>query len=99
MPPKTRKRKQNEVTSTLDALRSSPSTSILKKPRNANKTIIKNMNKVLHKSIDQENIRNTDVNDIDDNTQYYEITESPPQSPLNESFTNTLENLSVDPKD
>ncbi|CAG8688841.1 8262_t:CDS:2 [Cetraspora pellucida] len=78
MPPKTRKRKQNEVTSALDALRSSLFTSILKKPQNANETIIKNMNKVLHKSIDQENIRNTDVNNIDDNIQYYEITESLP---------------------
>ncbi|CAG8782215.1 9461_t:CDS:2, partial [Cetraspora pellucida] len=95
MPPKTRKRKQNEA---LDALRSSPSTSILKKPRNANETIIKNTNKVLRKSIDQENIRNTDINDINDNTQYYKITESPPRSLLNESFTNTLENLSVDSK-
>ncbi|CAG8726306.1 11801_t:CDS:2, partial [Cetraspora pellucida] len=47
----------------------------------------------------QENIRNTNVNDINDNTQYYEITKSPPRSPLNKSFTNTLENLSVDPKD
>ncbi|CAG8623452.1 4425_t:CDS:2 [Cetraspora pellucida] len=68
MPPKTRKRKQNEVTSELDALRS-------------------------------KNIRNTDVNDINNNTLYNEITESPSRSPLNESFTNILENLSIDPKD
>ncbi|CAG8773197.1 14700_t:CDS:2, partial [Cetraspora pellucida] len=64
----------------LNALQSDPSTPIVKKPRNATIQLL-----------------NDDVNDIDDNTQnsLYEITESPSRSPLNESFTNNLENLSV----
>ncbi|RIB30290.1 hypothetical protein C2G38_2238351 [Gigaspora rosea] len=104
MPPKGRKRnpepQQNEVNTALDALRSNPSTSI-KKLRNTEQTTAqspKNAKTVLHNSMNQSNY--VDVDDIDDDIQNFprEITESTPRLPLSKSFTNTLENLSVDDK-
>ncbi|RIB06155.1 hypothetical protein C2G38_2047013 [Gigaspora rosea] len=82
----------------LDALRSNPSTSI-KKPQNTEQTTAqspKNAKTVLHNPMNQSNY--VDVDYIDDDIQNFpcEITESTPLLPLSESFTNTLENLSVD---
>ncbi|CAG8819816.1 10149_t:CDS:2, partial [Dentiscutata erythropus] len=100
-----RKRKldsqQNEVALALDALRSNPSTSIIKKPRNTNnETIIqstkstKKVSQPLNQSIND----GVDVDNIDDNTQNFlrENTESVPRLLLSKSFTNTLGNLTVD---
>ncbi|CAG8819845.1 27093_t:CDS:2, partial [Dentiscutata erythropus] len=85
----------------LDALRSNPSTSIIKKPRNTNNETItqsiksaKKVSQPLNQSIND----GVDIDNIDDNTQNFlhENTESVPRLPLSESFTNTLEHLIVD---
>ncbi|KAF0507099.1 hypothetical protein F8M41_019059 [Gigaspora margarita] len=101
MPLKGRKQKldpqQNEVALALDALRSNPSLSSIKKPRNANEATTQSIKTTKKVSITKNNINPIDIDDIDDNIQNssHEINESPSRLPLSESFTNTLENLSV----
>ncbi|CAG8724743.1 2514_t:CDS:2, partial [Dentiscutata erythropus] len=89
MPPKSRKRElgteQDEVTSVLDALKAGSSTSAMKKQQNTSGLTCQRSqkNKVSHHSF-----HSTSAS--------YEITESPPRSPLNKILTNTSEKLSVD---
>ncbi|CAG8623253.1 21857_t:CDS:2 [Dentiscutata erythropus] len=58
---------------------------------------LKNTKKALSTPITKNNIDPIDVDNIDDDihSSSHEINESPPRLPLSESFTNTLENLSV----
>ncbi|CAG8727638.1 19974_t:CDS:2 [Cetraspora pellucida] len=91
MPPKTRKRRsglrQDEVTSALNVLRSSPS--IAKKQKTTNEPItqpLKCMNN---------NVKNADVDIIDNDIQnsLHVITKSPLCSRFSEMSTNILGNL------